>query len=231
MKQDVKPTLNLSGSWLAALDNELQKPYIQELCSFLQHEREAGFEVYPPENQVLNVFEHLPFEDVKVLLIGQDPYHGPGQAHGFSFSVPKGVRLPPSLKNIFKELQDDIGLPMPEHGCLKSWVDQGVMLLNATLTVRRGEPLSHHNRGWELFTDAVVAALAARKEPLVFMLWGRSAREKATKFDLSQHLVLEAPHPSPFSARTGFFGCRHFSKANTQLTAWGRAPINWSLSN
>ena len=184
--------------------------------------------VYPPENLVFNAFAHTPYDKVKVVIVGQDPYHGAGQAHGLSFSVPRGVKPPPSLKNIFLELNQDLHVPVPNHGCLEKWADQGVLLLNATLTVRAGEPKSHHDKGWERFTDAVIDILAERKDPIVFLLWGKSAQEKGQRLIGTHHAVLQAAHPSPYSA-TGFFGCRHFSKANALLQQWGKTPINWSL--
>lgn len=218
------------SSWMNILEDELQKDYIQELAAFVQEERTSGKEVYPPEGLVFSALNETPFDDVRVVIMGQDPYHGPGQAHGLSFSVPEGVRPPPSLQNIFKELQSDLGVPIPNHGCLLHWARQGVLLLNATLTVRRGEPLSHHNRGWERFTDAVIRTLASRVKPAIFVLWGRSAKEKVAHIPLRNHVVLQAAHPSPFSAHSGFFGCGHFRKINNQLEGWGQPPIDWDLT-
>jgi uracil-DNA glycosylase len=223
----------LEPSWMGALGGELQQPYVAELAAFVEKERRGKSAVYPPKELVFNAFFKTPFDKVKVLLIGQDPYHGPGQAHGLSFSVPPGIPQPPSLQNIFKELQADLGISPPGHGCLTRWAEQGVMLLNAILTVRQGEALSHQGKGWERLTDAVVKALFARQDPVIFVLWGKSAQEKCRFFNdlrqLSRHTVLKAPHPSPFSAHTGFLGCRHFSKINQVLTEQGKGPINWLL--
>ena len=223
-------SMKLEKSWHAKLKGEIEKPYIQILKAFLEREKEEGHIIYPPEAFVFNAFSKTPFDKVKVVIIGQDPYHGPGQAHGLCFSVPKGVAVPPSLKNIFLELKEDLGCSMPNHGCLLHWAEQGVLLLNATLTVRSGAARSHYGKGWERFTDAVVEALLEKDSPIIFMLWGRSAQEKLQQIQTksrAQHLILTAAHPSPFSAHAGFFGCRHFSKANAQLKKWGRAPIDW----
>lgn len=221
----------MEASWLKILQEEFEKPYMKEIESFLSAEIRAGAEVYPPFELIFSAFCQTPFDEVKVVIMGQDPYHGAGQAHGLSFSVPKGVPLPPSLQNIFKELKQDLGVEMPSHGCLIQWARQGVLLLNATLTVRAGEPKSHFGRGWEIFTDRVVQLLCAKKEPIVFMLWGKSAAEKFTHIcsHSSHHLVLTAPHPSPFSAHTGFFGSHHFSKANEFLKKNGIKPIDWAI--
>lgn len=220
----------LGPSWQQILQTELALPYIAQLAAFVEYERKVGhLPVYPPKNLVFNAFQTTPFEKVRVLIMGQDPYHGPGQAHGLSFSVPIGINPPPSLKNIYKEIQQDVGTTPPVHGCLLSWAEQGVMLLNATLTVRQGEPMSHHGRGWERLTDAVVSCLVERKDPLVFVLWGKSAQEKckALQSVSHQHLVLTAPHPSPFSAHQGFFGCRHFSQINQFLQKHNKEQIIW----
>ncbi len=220
----------IEPSWQSILCEEWNKPYIASLSAFLKQERTSGASIYPPEELVLNAFWQTPFQQVKVVIVGQDPYHGPGQAHGLAFSVPKGVAPPPSLKNIFKELVEDTGIAMPEHGCLLSWAQQGVLLLNATLTVNEGSPLSHHGQGWELFTDAVIAKLCERQEPLIFVLWGNNALKKVTHIDYcQQHLLLKAAHPSPLAAYRGFFGCRHFSKINTLLIAQHQNPIDWQL--
>lgn len=223
----------LESSWQKVLADELSSPYMTELAAFVKRERGSKIAVYPPEELVFNAFYKTPFSGVKVVIVGQDPYHGPGQAHGLSFSVPKGVAPPPSLQNIFKELQSDLNLEIPTHGCLTHWSEQGVMLLNATLTVRNSEAMSHHNKGWERFTDAVIRKLYERKEPVIFVLWGKNAQEKCRFLSEinkdNKHSLLTAPHPSPFSARTGFFGCRHFSKINEILTARGESPIDWSL--
>jgi uracil-DNA glycosylase len=220
----------LGPSWTQVLEAELAKPYIAELAAFTDKERKLSpVPIYPPKDLVFNAFKTTPFEKVRVLIIGQDPYHGPGQAHGLSFSVPMGIPQPPSLQNIFKEIQSDLGIQPPQHGSLLHWAEQGVMLLNATLTVRQGTPMSHHGQGWERFTDAVVDALIERKDPLVFVLWGKSAQKKCQALSAAphKHLVLTAPHPSPFSAYQGFFGCKHFSKINDFLAKNGLKGINW----
>lgn len=221
----------MESSWLALLQEEFEKPYMKELEAFLTQEGKVGAVVYPPSEFVFNAFFHTPFDRVKVVIMGQDPYHGPGQAHGLSFSVPPEIPLPPSLQNIFKELHSDLGVPLPSHGCLIEWARQGVLLLNATLTVRANEPKSHYGRGWELFTDRVMQLLCARKNPLVFLLWGKSAADKFRHMGAhtSHHLALMAPHPSPFSVHSGFFGCRHFSKANEFLKRMGEKPIDWAI--
>lgn len=222
----------MEASWLERLAPEFEKPYMRQLEAFLAKEIRAGAVVYPPFNLLFNAFCQTPFESVKVVLMGQDPYHGPGQAHGLSFSVPKDVPAPPSLQNIFKEIQADLGIRPPSHGCLMEWAQQGVLLLNATLTVRKGEPKSHYDQGWERFTDQVIQLLCARTEPIVFLLWGKSAYEKFQHLSsnpMNQHLVLTAPHPSPFSAHSGFFGCRHFSKTNEFLRKAGKSPIDWTI--
>ena len=218
--------MKLERSWHNKLASELKKPYIAQLKRFLEEEKAAGALVYPPESQVFSAFSETPYEAVKVVIVGQDPYHGDGQAHGLSFSVPCGISPPPSLKNVFKELQADIGTPLPDNGCLSRWAKQGVMLLNATLTVRRKEPKSHYGRGWEQFTDAVISALVERDDPIVFLLWGKSAQEKCNRVKETHHKVLLAAHPSPYSA-ANFMGCRHFSKTNAFLEQIGKAPIIW----
>lgn len=219
----------LEPSWQRVLQEELQKPYVLQLAAFLKMERESGAPIYPPEELVFNALTQTPFDQVRVVIVGQDPYHGPGQAHGLSFSVPAGVSPPPSLQNIFKELQQDLGIPIPSHGCLLKWAQQGVLLLNATLTVRNAEPLSHHKKGWEQFTDAIIREVARKKEPIIFVLWGKNALEKCTHVlkhaHNTTHTILTAAHPSPFSAHSGFFGCRHFSKINELLDK----PIDWSI--
>jgi uracil-DNA glycosylase len=220
--------MRLHRSWHEKLKDEISKPYIADLKKFLADEQQ-NHTIYPPEPLVFNAFAQTPYENVKVVIVGQDPYHGQGQAHGLSFSVPSGITPPPSLKNIFKELQTDLGLIPPNNGCLTSWAQQGVLLLNATLTVRAGEPKSHHGRGWEQFTDSVIDLLAAREDPIVFLLWGKSAREKCHKIVGTRHAIFEAAHPSPYSA-TGFLGCRHFSKANAFLQKVGKEPVNWTCS-
>lgn len=225
----------LEQSWEEVLKCESKKPYFTALKNFIEEEyKYSPVPIYPPQDQIFNAFDQTPFDQVKVLIIGQDPYHNPGQAHGLSFSVPRGIALPPSLKNIFKELKNDLGIPPSEHGSLISWAKQGVMLLNATLTVRENAPLSHHKKGWEQWTDAVVESLAQRESPVVFVLWGKSAQEKCHFLNdlsgaTSHHLVLTAAHPSPFSAHRGFFGCRHFSQINAFLEKTTQSPIEWML--
>lgn len=222
----------LEPSWQGVLQEELNKPYIVELAAFVEAERLSGAPIYPPRHLVFNAFQQTPFDQVKVVIVGQDPYHGAGQAHGLCFSVQEGVPLPPSLKNIFKELKEDVGIDLPAHGCLLSWAQQGVMLLNATLTVSEGDPMSHHGRGWETFTDAAIKALWMRKEPVIFVLWGKSAQDKCRflkQEEQPQHYILKAPHPSPFSAHQGFLGCRHFSQINAILTKLGLPPIDWTI--
>jgi uracil-DNA glycosylase len=229
--QTLAPTVDprIEESWKRELDAEFQKTYFRELKAFLLREKSAGERFYPPGSLIFNAFDSTPFKAVRVVILGQDPYHGPGQAHGLSFSVPPGVALPPSLVNIFKELGSDLGVGTPSHGCLEKWARQGVLLLNATLTVRAHQAGSHQKRGWEEFTDAAIRALAERREGLVFVLWGRYARSKAPMIDRNRHLVLEAPHPSPLSASNGFFGCRHFSRINAWLRDRGQSEIDWSL--
>lgn len=219
----------IESSWYQQLKGEWDKGYLIELAAFLEKERATNIPVYPPRELVFNAFQMTPFSQVKVVIIGQDPYHGPGQAHGLSFSVPKGIPAPPSLKNIFKELQSDIGFKIPDHGCLLSWARQGVLLLNTLLTVRQSEPMSHQKRGWEVFTDAVVAKLSQRKDPVIFLLWGRAAQEKCQLPKNSSHKVFTAAHPSPLSVRN-FSGCRHFSQANEFLIQQGKTPIQWQLT-
>ncbi|MGE3534592.1 MAG: uracil-DNA glycosylase [Parachlamydiales bacterium] len=224
--------MKMEASWHAKLKDEIAQPYVRELKEFLAEEKRRGMEVYPQEPQVFNAFLYAPFDQVKVVIMGQDPYHGVGQAHGLSFSVPCGVRCPPSLKNIFAELKDDLNIPISQDGCLSKWAKQGVLLLNATLTVRAGEPRSHYGKGWERFTDAIVSKLIQRDDPIVFILWGKSAQEKCENIlqhEKKGHAVLTAAHPSPYSAHSGFFGCRHFSKTNKFLEKWGKAPIDWRL--
>lgn len=220
-------------SWLNVLRPEFEKPYMKQLEAFLAQELADGQIVYPPFVQTFSALCHTCFEDVKVVIMGQDPYHGAGQAHGLSFSVQPGVPVPPSLQNIYKELAVDVGFIRPGHGFLVKWAQQGVLLLNATLTVRDGQPKSHYGRGWETFTDRIVELLAERADPIVFILWGKSAYEKwrhaSSARKNSPHLVLTSPHPSPLSAHAGFFGCRHFSKTNIFLEGAGKSPIDWNL--
>lgn len=220
----------LEPSWLHVLENEFEKPYMKVLKSFLLEEKQKGFTVYPKNGDIFNAFNHTPFDKVKVVILGQDPYHGQGQAHGLSFSVQKGIAVPPSLKNIYKELSEEFSdFKTPNHGDLTSWADQGVLLLNATLTVRAHEAGSHQNKGWEIFTDHVISVLSAQRSGLVFLLWGRYAQQKESLIDTKKHFVLKAAHPSPFSAYNGFFGSNHFSKANEILKKEGLTPINWQI--
>ncbi|MDB5010122.1 MAG: uracil-DNA glycosylase [Mucilaginibacter sp.] len=222
--------IELEPSWLKVLDNEFEKDYMLKLKQFLKEEKEAGKKIYPKGSDIFNAFWKTPFADVKVVILGQDPYHGPNQAHGLSFSVQKGIPIPRSLSNIFKELQTDIpGFKMPSHGNLEDWAKQGVLLLNATLTVRAGEPGSHQKKGWEIFTDTVIKKLSEEKEGLIFLLWGSFAQAKSELIDPKKHHILKAAHPSPFSADRGFFGCRHFSKTNTILKEEGKKEIDWQI--
>ncbi len=223
-------SVNLEKGWLEVLEGEFEKTYMKNLKAFLQTEKQNGATVYPKGADIFNAFNHTPFEKVKVVILGQDPYHGTGQAHGLSFSVQKGVAIPPSLKNIYKELEADIpGFRTPAHGNLTKWADEGVLLLNATLTVRAHEAGSHQGKGWEIFTDTVISKLSAQREGIVFLLWGRYAQNKAELIDQQKHTVLKAAHPSPFSVHNGFFGCRHFSKANAVLEKEGRKPVDWQI--
>jgi uracil-DNA glycosylase len=219
----------LHPSWQAVIGDELHKPYMQNLRDFLKQEKAAGKTIYPPGPLIFNAFNHTPFEKVKVVIIGQDPYHGLGQAHGLSFSVPKGVDLPPSLLNIFKEIASDLNINMSRNGDLSPWADQGVLLLNATLTVEQANAGSHQNKGWEQFTDAAISALNQYREGLVFVLWGSYAQKKGVFIDEKKHLVLKSVHPSPLSAHRGFFGNHQFSTINQYLIKHGQAPINWQL--
>ena len=214
--------------WNPLLRAEFEQPYWQELQTFVRDER-AKHPVYPPHDEVFAALHLTPYADTKVLILGQDPYHGPKQAHGLCFSVRQGVRVPPSLVNIHKELHHDLGIPIPDHGNLEAWARQGVLLLNTTLTVRGGQAGSHANRGWELFTDRVINVVNDKSDHVVFVLWGNHARRKRELVDPSRHTVLESPHPSPFSANNGFFGSRPFSAVNDALLAHGRTPIDWSL--
>ena len=220
--------VQLAESWKPVLAQEFNQPYFTQLTEFIKHEKAAGKTIYPLGSQIFNAFEFTPFNEVKVVILGQDPYHGAGQAHGLCFSVNKNVAVPPSLKNIYKELQTDIeGYSAPNHGDLSHWAKQGVLLLNATLTVEKDKAGSHQGKGWEQFTDAVIKQLSTQKEKLVFILWGKFAQSKATLIDTQKHLVLMAAHPSPFSAYNGFFGCKHFSKTNAYLIANNLTPISW----
>ncbi len=221
--------MNLHPSWLSQLSNELKKDYMQSLIAFIDAERKSGKTIYPAENQVFAALNMTALETVKVVILGQDPYHGPNQAHGLSFSVPQGEKVPPSLRNIYKELSGDLGLRVPTHGFLKSWADQGVLLLNSVLTVRQAEAGSHQGKGWETFTDAIIDSVNREQSGVVFMLWGAYAQKKGSVIDTDRHLILKASHPSPLSAHRGFLGCQHFSRANTYLKALDRTPINWQI--
>ena len=220
--------VRIEQSWKNALAGEFEKPYFASLVRFLHNEKASGKTIYPPGSQIFRAFELTPLNDVKVVILGQDPYHGPGQAHGLSFSVPGTMPAPPSLKNIFKEIETDLGVSMSGYPDLEKWARQGVLLLNAVLTVRSGEAASHSKIGWEEFTDAVIRCISNSCEGVVFMLWGNFARGKNVLVDRSRHCVLEAAHPSPL-ARGAFFGCRHFSQANSYLLAHGKTPIEWQL--
>ncbi len=219
----------IEPGWKEQLKEEFTKPYFEKIVLFLKNEKNAGKVIYPPGKQIFNAFEFTPFDKVKVVIIGQDPYHNPGQAHGLCFSVADGIQPPPSLINIFKEQRDDLGITMPATGNLEKWAKQGVLLLNASLTVEANKPMSHSQIGWHLFTDEVIRLLSAKRENLIFLLWGRFAQNKETLIDTGKHKVLKAAHPSPLSAHNGFFGCRHFSKTNSLLREWGEKPIDWAL--
>ena len=219
----------IENSWKDRLTAEFDKPYFIQVTEFLKQELRAGKVIFPPGKLIFNAFACTPFQEVKVVIIGQDPYHNPGQAHGLSFSVQDGVAPPPSLVNIFKEIQSDLGLQLSDTGNLEKWARQGVLLLNASLTVEANNPMSHSKVGWHLFTDEVIRQVSAGKEHVVFLLWGRFAQNKETLIDSSKHLILKSAHPSPLSAYNGFFGCRHFSKANGWLQQYGIPPIDWSL--
>ena len=221
--------VKLEPSWKKRVGDYLERPEMLALSEFLRAELRAGKTIYPPPKRIFGALDATPFEQVKVVILGQDPYHGPNQAHGLCFSVLPGVAVPPSLENIFKELERDLAIPRPEHGCLLPWAQQGVLLLNAVLTVERGKPESHKGKGWEGFTDAVVDALNREREGLVFLLWGSHAQNKGKLVDGRRHRVLKAPHPSPLSAHRGFIGCGHFSATNAWLREREQAPIHWLL--
>lgn len=222
--------VQIHPSWKNILKDEFSKDYFAELVYFLKTEKQLGRLIYPPGTLIFNAFNQTPFNKVKIVILGQDPYHGAGQAHGLSFSVPNGINPPPSLINIFKEMEKDLGLKMPVgYGNLTSWANKGVLLLNAALTVRAGEPFSHAKMGWAIFTDAVIQKISDLKEHIVFILWGKFAQEKQILIDETKHFILKAAHPSPFSADKGFFGCRHFSKANELLAKNGIEPVDWTL--
>ncbi|NOZ46446.1 MAG: uracil-DNA glycosylase [Chlorobi bacterium] len=219
---------NIESSWKELLKEEFEADYFASLKEFLIQEK-SKYRVYPPGSLIFNAFDKTPVDKVKVVILGQDPYHGKGQAHGLCFSVQAGVKPPPSLVNIFKELNSDLNIPVPNHGNLEKWAEQGVLLLNATLTVRAAQAGSHQNKGWETFTNAAIQKLATHKKGLIFILWGRFAQAKAELINSTDHYILKAAHPSPFSAYNGFFGCKHFSKTNEILIAQNKTPIDWSL--
>lgn len=221
--------IQLEPSWKQRIGDYLQRPDMQALADFLRAEKRAGKPIYPPGPEIFAAFEHTPFASVRVVILGQDPYHGPGQAHGLCFSVRPGVRVPPSLDNIFKEIQRDLGIARPDHGCLTPWADRGVLLLNSVLTVEGGRAGAHQKKGWEGFTDAAIEALNRDREGLVFLLWGAYAQRKGSLIDRGRHCVLTCVHPSPLSAHRGFVGCGHFSAANSYLESHGQSPVDWSL--
>jgi uracil-DNA glycosylase len=218
----------IEESWKDVLKDEFDKQYFKELKEFLIDEK-SRYTVYPPGGLIFNAFRLTPFDKARVVLLGQDPYHGQGQAHGLCFSVPRGITAPPSLVNIFKEIERDLGIPVPSHGNLERWARQGVLLLNATLTVRANQPGSHQRKGWETFTDAVIGKLSEKRVGLIFLLWGKFAQEKEALIDTNRHYILKAAHPSPYSAYNGFFGCRHFSKTNEILRKHGLDEIDWRI--
>ena len=218
----------IPAAWRPHLKDELKKPYFQKLREFLEAEQKS-FKIFPPEPEIFSALELTPYPKVKAVLLGQDPYHGEGQAHGLSFSVRPGVRVPPSLVNIFRELRDDLGAKVPDNGYLAPWAEQGVLLINAVLTVRKGQPNSHKGKGWEIFTDTIIGKVNEKADPVVFLLWGKYAQKKAELIDTKRHRVIACAHPSPYSADAGFFGCRPFSKTNTALRAAGLAEIDWQI--
>ncbi|WP_317929388.1 uracil-DNA glycosylase [Halioxenophilus sp. WMMB6] len=221
--------IQLSPGWLTHLKSEFDQDYMRTLKAFLKEEKTSGKTIYPPGGEMFNALNSTSFDKVKVVILGQDPYHGPGQAHGLCFSVRPEVPIPPSLVNIYKELHQDLGISIPTHGNLQAWAEQGVLLLNATLSVEAGKAGSHQNKGWERFTDRVVHLLNDEREHLVFILWGSYAQKKGQFIDRNKHLVLQSPHPSPLSAHRGFFGCRHFTQANAYLSEHGLTPIDWQI--
>lgn len=222
--------LQLHPNWVRVLEPEFDQPYMKDLKAFLVAEKRGGKVIYPAGSLIFNALNSTPLDQVKVVILGQDPYHGPNQAHGLCFSVQPGVPLPPSLRNIYQEIQRDLGINMPSHGCLQSWAERGVLLLNATLTVEQGNAGSHQGRGWEIFTDRIIEVLNKHQEGVVFLLWGSYAQKKGQLIDTTKHKVLKAPHPSPLSAHRGFIGCGHFSQTNEWLKAQGKKPIDWSLA-
>jgi len=218
-----------TDSWQTLLAGEKQQPYFKAILQFLRTEQAAGKKIYPKSADIFNAFKYTPFDQVRVVILGQDPYHGPGQAHGLCFSVQPGVAPPPSLKNIFQELHNDVGAPIPTHGCLEKWAKQGVLLLNTVLSVEAGKPQSHANIGWEIFTDKVIRLLNDQKEGLIFLLWGSPAQRKGQIIDPARHHVLKTVHPSPLSAHRGFMGCKHFSRTNQLLREMGKPEVDWRL--
>ena len=221
--------IDLNAEWLDQVQGEFDQPYMQQLSEFLRNEKSNGKVIYPAGNNIFAALNTTPLSNVKVVILGQDPYHGPDQAHGLSFSVPHGIAMPPSLLNIHKELATDLGCQMPPHGNLMQWAEQGVLLLNSVLTVEQAQAASHRGKGWEQFTDCLISTINQQRQGVVFLLWGAYAQKKGAVIDRSRHLILEAPHPSPLSAHRGFFGCRHFSRANTYLEQSGQSPINWQI--
>jgi uracil-DNA glycosylase len=221
--------IRLEPSWLSRLGDEFDKEYMSQLREFLKQEKRAGKRIYPPGSELFNAFEHTPLDKVKVVILGQDPYHGDGQAHGLCFSVRRGIAIPPSLQNIFKELHQELGIPIPGHGDLTAWADSGVLLLNSVLSVECARAASHQGKGWEQFTDRVIEVVNREREGVVFMLWGSYAQRKGGIIDATRHCVLKAPHPSPLSAHRGFFGCGHFRAANEYLQSRGETPVDWRL--
>ncbi len=225
-----KDTIQIAESWKQILHAEFEKSYFDNLRTFLYDEKKQGKTIYPPGSLIFNAFNSTPFADVRVVILGQDPYHGAGQAHGLCFSVQQGIKPPPSLVNIYKELKNSIpNFQIPTHGCLQNWTMQGVFLLNAILTVEANQPASHQKKGWENFTDAVIQTISKEKTGIIFLLWGNFAQQKAALIDTEKHIILKAPHPSPFSAHSGFFGCNHFAQVNEILRARGEKPIQWQV--
>lgn len=229
LPQTSKSGIQLEASWLRVLQDEFEQAYMQELKTFLRSQKFLGKTIYPPGRQMFNAFDQTPLECVRVVILGQDPYHGPGQAHGLCFSVPQGVAIPPSLANIYREIENDLGLQMPAHGCLDHWAEQGVLLLNSVLSVEQARAASHQGRGWEQFTDRVIELVNRNCDKVVFMLWGAYAQRKGAVIDGSRHCILKAPHPSPLSAYRGFMGCGHFHLANEYLRSHGCEPIDWQV--
>lgn len=223
-------THTVSLTWKEVLAAEKEKPYFQKILDYIKSERQKGKKIYPAQTDIFNALKYTPFEKVKILILGQDPYHGPNQAHGLAFSVKPHVAIPPSLQNIYQELHDDLGIPVPQHGCLIKWAEQGVLLLNAVLSVEAHKPQSHAHIGWQQFTDAVIASLNQYHDSMIFILWGSYAQRQEKNIDTHKHHILKAPHPSPLSAHRGFLGCKHFSAANKILLTHGQEPIDWQIT-